>query len=249
LIEWFQANSQRDLPLIVSLEVHTNAAQQQIMVDIMHETFKGLLCPPLEADKNHDAPLPTPAELRNKILIKVKYSSPKKEPSAETAPLTKPASDASSLSSSDEEAEPASKEKPKKKVSKIIDALSQLGIYTRSFHFSGFTSAEAKIPTHVFSLSESSLTTVHKEDPESLFNHNKCFLMRAYPKGTRIASSNLDPSLFWRVGVQMVALNWQKIDRGMMLQEAMFQGTYRSRLPRPTPGSQWLSTPPWRLGL
>jgi Phosphatidylinositol-specific phospholipase C, Y domain/Phosphatidylinositol-specific phospholipase C, X domain len=196
------------------------------MVDIMHETFKGLLCPALDAEQSEKAVLPSPAKLRNKILIKVKYSPPKKVAQAEVAAATKPSSDTSSLSSFDEDTEPANKEKPKKKVSKIIDALSQLGIYTRSFHFSGLTSPEATIPTHVFSLSESSLTGVQKEDPEGLFNHNKCYLMRAYPKGTRIGSSNLDPSLFWRVGVQMVALNWQRIDHGMMLQEAMFQGTY-----------------------
>jgi hypothetical protein len=49
--------------------------------------------------------------------------------------------------------------------------------------------------------------------------------MRAYPEGIRISSSNLDPSQFWRVGVQMVALNWQSIDKSMMMQEAMFNGT------------------------
>ena len=48
--------------------------------------------------------------------------------------------------------------------------------------------------------------------------------MRVYPKGVRISSSNLDPSVFWRKGVQMVALNWQSCDEGMMLNEGMFAG-------------------------
>jgi len=48
--------------------------------------------------------------------------------------------------------------------------------------------------------------------------------MRAYPKGLRVSSSNLDPVVFWRKGVQMVALNWQKWDEGMMLNEGMFAG-------------------------
>lgn len=51
------------------------------------------------------------------------------------------------------------------------------------------------------------------------------FFMRVYPKGIRISSSNLNPSLFWRQGVQMVALNWQKCDKGVMLNEAMFANT------------------------
>jgi hypothetical protein len=49
--------------------------------------------------------------------------------------------------------------------------------------------------------------------------------MRAYPRGTRVASSNLDPAVFWRKGVQMVALNWQRIDAGVMLNEGMFTST------------------------
>jgi len=112
-----------------------------------------------------------------------------------------------------------------KKSKKIIDSLSQMGLYIRGYHFSDLKQKEATVPTHVFSLSESALMGIHKSDPEGLFNHNKNFLMRAYPKGSRISSSNLDPSLFWRVGVQMVALNWQRMDKGMMLQHAMFHGT------------------------
>lgn len=49
--------------------------------------------------------------------------------------------------------------------------------------------------------------------------------MRAYPKGTRITSNNLDPAPFWRQGVQMVALNWQYINEATMLNHAMFEKT------------------------
>lgn len=205
----------RDLPLIISLEVHTNHEQQQMMVDIMNSCFKGMLCKPIsEDDWGPDCALPTPEKLKNKILIKVKYTPPTK-----AEPNQPPAHVDTSSSSSDEEG------KPKAKVSKVIEALSKMGLYTRSYHFSNLSQPEASMPTHIFSLSESSLIGLYKDDPEGVFNHNKDYMMRAYPKGTRISSSNLDPSLFWRVGAQMVALNWQKIDTGMMLQEAMFQGT------------------------
>lgn len=49
--------------------------------------------------------------------------------------------------------------------------------------------------------------------------------MRAYPKGLRFTSNNLDPAPFWRQGVQMVALNWQYVNEGSMLNQAMFEGT------------------------
>ena len=59
-----------------------------------------------------------------------------------------------------------------------------------------------------------------------MFAHNRDFFMRAYPAGFRIDSSNLDPSVYWRKGVQMVALNWQNVDAGMMLNEGMFAGEH-----------------------
>ncbi|KAL8970246.1 MAG: hypothetical protein Q9183_001609 [Haloplaca sp. 2 TL-2023] len=48
--------------------------------------------------------------------------------------------------------------------------------------------------------------------------------MRAFPAGTRVSSSNLDPAIFWRKGVQVVALNHQRYDAGVMLNEGMFAG-------------------------
>lgn len=257
-----------DLPIIVSLEVHTNHEQQQTMVDIMHESFKGMLCDPDDFRLDGKDPtsdpteLPSPAKLRGKILIKVKYSPPKAKPEDEDPEpadlersMTDPSATSSSLPESDDEATKVVK-KPAKP-SKIIDALSQMGVYTRSCHFKSFTQMEAAIPTHVFSLSEKSLLQVHKTDPVGLFTHNQKFFMRAFPKGSRISSSNLDPALYWRLGVQMVALNWQRLDAGMMLNEAMFassegwvlkpEGYRRRSTARPTtepelsPGSSQLT--------
>jgi hypothetical protein len=190
----------------------------------MRECFKDHLCPTNLDDWTEPGPiLPSPDSLRKRILIKVKYSPLNAPTMTEEDALEMIETQASELSLSDGEVSVT--DEKVKKPSKIIEALSRMGIYTRSYHFGGFTKPEASIPTHVFSLSESSVIGVHKSDPERLFDHNKCFLMRAYPKGMRISSSNLDPCLFWRVGVQMVALNWQRIDKGMMLQEGMFQAT------------------------
>ena len=37
-------------------------------------------------------------------------------------------------------------------------------------------------------------------------------MLRAYPRGTRADSSNMDPLAAWRCGVQLVALNLQTND-------------------------------------
>lgn len=39
--------------------------------------------------------------------------------------------------------------------------------------------------------------------------YNKWQMSRIYPKGTRMDSSNYQPQMFWNVGCQMVALNFQ----------------------------------------
>lgn len=54
--------------------------------------------------------------------------------------------------------------------------------------------------------------SVHFCLPEQfVFRYNKKQLSRIYPKGTRVDSSNYMPQLFWNVGCQMVALNFQTL--------------------------------------
>ncbi|KAI9761935.1 MAG: hypothetical protein M4579_000718 [Chaenotheca gracillima] len=209
-----------DLPVIVSLEVHASLEQQQIMVDIMHTVWKGLMVD--DAEKEFEKELPSPAALQKRILVKVKHASSENSNENEVLLAMPPPERirSASTSSSDED----NSKKGVKKKSKVLASLGRLGIYTSSYHFSSFSQPEAKVPSHVFSLSEGALMKQHEENSIALFTHNRNFLMRAYPKGLRVSSSNLDPAVFWRKGVQMVALNWQKWDQGMMLNEAMFAG-------------------------
>jgi phosphatidylinositol phospholipase C delta len=52
---------------------------------------------------------------------------------------------------------------------------------------------------------------------------NRTNFSRVYPKGTRFASTNYDPSYGWLLGSQMVALNYQTHDDGMRLNQIMFE--------------------------
>src|SRR5437016_4568490 len=75
-------------------------------------------------------------------------------------------------------------------------------------------------------------------------------MMRAYPSGMRVDSSNLDPSFHWRQGIQVVALNWQNCDKGMMLNSGMFAGTKGWVLKPPEyRGTAWLPKDPSSRGL
>jgi len=195
------------------------------MVEIMREEWGTML---VEEPSEECTVLPSPAALRGKILVKVKGAVAGKAKEAPAEALMKVRSD----SSSDSEGLSGVKAEKTKKRKDIIPALSALGIYTHSYHFKDLSAPEAKIPNHVFSLSEKKIIEVHQSHGPTLFSHNRSFLMRAFPSATRVSSSNLDPPLFWRKGVQMVALNWQKWDAGMMLNEGMFGG-----------GSGWILKP------
>jgi hypothetical protein len=90
----------------------------------------------------------------------------------------------------------------------------------------------------VYSFSEKVFSRHNNTYAKGVFEHNKKYLMRVYPFGLRFNSSNADPTTFWKHGVQLVALNWQKCDEGMMLNEGMFAGE----------GGYVLKPPGFRIG-
>ncbi|KAM9431728.1 1-phosphatidylinositol 4,5-bisphosphate phosphodiesterase beta-3 [Clarias gariepinus] len=67
-----------------------------------------------------------------------------------------------------------------------------------------------------------------KSFPIDFVEYNKNQLSRIYPKGTRVDSSNYMPQLFWNVGCQMVALNFQTLDLPMQLNMGVFEYNGRS---------------------
>lgn len=172
-----------DLPVIVSLEVHCSTQQQEIMVQIMNETWAEYLVPQPSEDAQR---LPPPGDLRRRILVKVKYAAPGASPAVEVE-------EAQDRLPPEAQAGPKAKAK---KASKIIQALSALGVYTRGVSFKSLTQPEASMPTHIFSLSEGGVEEVHDKNARLLFEHNRKYMMRTYPSGMRIQSSNLDPPVF-----------------------------------------------------
>ena len=211
------AFAKSDMPLIVSLEVHCSHEQQEVMVEIMTDYWKPYLVP-MPKESSDQTPLPPLESLRKSILVKVKYSPPQR--AGTKKPGKHSPKDSEEKDSSEDENQVTSSKK-----GKIIENLSKLGVYTRSCHFDSLDQPEAQIPTHVFALSEKKVISLQEQNKDSLFKHNLSFMMRAYPKGTRVRSSNLDPAPFWRQGIQMVALNWQQTNAAMMLNDAMFADT------------------------
>lgn len=121
-----------DLPLIASLEVHASLEQQAIMVEIIKQVWSNHLLD-ASTEGGDIKSLPSPDQLRKKILIKVKYSPP------ESAKKHQEQNKAGSGSDEEESVEAGDPKKPAKK-KKILDDLSELGVYTRSYHFKSFDS-------------------------------------------------------------------------------------------------------------
>ncbi|KAK4137929.1 PLC-like phosphodiesterase [Trichocladium antarcticum] len=263
------AFSKSRFPLWISLEVRCSPATQAIMAKVMIEVFGDkLVRAPLDPSSDR---LPSPSELMDRIIIKVKKSdeslrfgerpgrkrgnsmpSPyQRPPMLDSMPVAAPASPglnatpvarsaraintitegkvqqtpSSSRSPSECDSE-SEKDSVKKAANKINPVLGDLGVYCSGIQFDGFDTPEAKKFNHIFSFKEKTFAERNQPGPSkrALYRHNMRYLMRVYPNGARITSSNFDPLIYWKRGVQMAALNWQTFDTGMQLNQAMFDG-------------------------
>lgn len=73
------------------------------------------------------------------------------------------------------------------------------------------------------SINEASTKKLCRKHPAAIIAHTQTQLMRTYPAGLRIDSSNFNPTFFWAFGIQMMALNYQTEDQPMHINTAMFE--------------------------
>lgn len=226
-----------NLPIILSLEIHCSIAAQKLAIECLKTIFGSLL---VLAPITGGGRLPSPGELRNKILVKVKKTSVQlatvdESGSFTTASTTSTTSATSTGASFSESAESfvtrssstiSGPKLRRKKASLICEELSKLGIYCQGLKFRNFSLPESKTFNHCFSLSEKAINSMLKDSgkTESLNKHNRKFFMRVYPSKFRLSLSNFNPLIYWAHGVQMVATNWQTYDLGQQLNEAFFDG-------------------------
>ncbi|KAI8989024.1 PLC-like phosphodiesterase [Trametes punicea] len=122
---------------------------------------------------------------------------------------------------------PLATSQPPAKVKMSMELVSLL-VYTVGVKCRGLNKKEKYAPEHVFSLSEKTANKVLKEGMMDLIKHNRTHLVRTYPRGTRIGSTNYEPHRYWSAGCQLVAINWQTFDLGYMINHAMFQRNGRA---------------------
>lgn len=175
------------------------------------------------ADASSVALLPPPSPWLNTVQQKNTHTQYANSGSEAPDSLSSGGSDSDSLADDVNRAKESNRQN---KTSNIITVLGELGVYSAGLKFNGFDDPKAKTYNHIFSFMEKTFDGHCKtqEEKRAMAKHNMRYLMRIYPNGWRVASTNFDPLKYWRRGVQMVALNWQTHDLGMQLNDAMFAG-------------------------
>ncbi|KAM6960654.1 1-phosphatidylinositol 4,5-bisphosphate phosphodiesterase zeta-1-like [Aplochiton taeniatus] len=208
-------------PVILSLENHCSKDQQVVMAQYLTSILGDKL---LSASLEHINPgdLPSPNDLRYKILVKNKKLGPQSETQGKRE--REGGGEDSEDEEEDDEEEEDEKKKKKKKGVVVAEQLSDLVIYTRSVKFHSFQhSQERQSCDENTSVGEKKARKLVKAFGSEFVLHNARFLSRIYPAGSRTSSSNYNPQEFWNVGSQLVALNYQSPGRPMDLNNGRFQ--------------------------
>ncbi|XP_064484061.1 1-phosphatidylinositol 4,5-bisphosphate phosphodiesterase-like [Ornithodoros turicata] len=240
-----------DYPVILSFENHCCKKQQYKLAKYCSEIFGDLLLteplPNYPLDPGN--PLPSPHDMKRKIIIKNKRLKPEDEKrelelwkkgqlqnddddeEKEDAAVTiLPATEEGGRETM-EEVEPQLEEQLAMAHYQYTGAtvhvhpfLSSLVNYAQPVKFQGFDVAEERnLHYNMSSFAETAALGCLKSQAIEFVNYNKRQLSRIYPKGTRADSSNFLPQIFWNAGCQMVALNFQTPDLPMQLNQGKFE--------------------------
>ncbi|XP_067994973.1 1-phosphatidylinositol 4,5-bisphosphate phosphodiesterase delta-4 isoform X4 [Melanerpes formicivorus] len=206
-----------DYPVILSLENHCSMEQQEVLAQQL-KTILGEQLLTTTIDGRVPAQLPSPEELKHKILLKGKKIGRLEDM------LDGPEDEAPDVSDDDNGAE-AEEERRRVKKDKetLAQVLSDCVVYCKNVSFRGFQEARSHSrPSEISSLSEAKARKLIRDAGNEFVRHNTRQLTRIYPSGMRTDSSNYSPQEMWNVGCQIVALNFQTAGMEMDLCDGLF---------------------------
>uniref|UniRef100_A0A8C4I9S8 Phosphoinositide phospholipase C n=1 Tax=Dicentrarchus labrax TaxID=13489 RepID=A0A8C4I9S8_DICLA len=216
-----------DFPVILSLENHCSVEQQTVMAQHLSQILGDTLLTTL-VDGLIPQQLPSPQELKGKILLKAKKIGGLEVCLDET--LTDEVSDEEEMAngecSDDPPAESLGHNAKVQNMNLILYdlELSDLVVYCKSVHFHGFEHARLHGKCYeMSSFSESKAKKLAKEAGTDFVQYNTKQMSRIYPSGLRTDSSNYNPQEMWNVGCQIVALNFQTAGLEMDLNDGLFR--------------------------
>ncbi|PFX17769.1 1-phosphatidylinositol 4,5-bisphosphate phosphodiesterase zeta-1-like [Stylophora pistillata] len=241
-----------ELPLILSLENHCCEQQQVIMADIFVCELGDMLATHNLCDELGINTLPSPNQLKRKILLKGKIKVKKKHKistaitpilsgltprvkktsrvlvsSQSEAMLARTPSSqslgarvrsATTTTMTDDKSSTSEEQYP---IVPLEDAMGKLIVYMRAVPYKrGEVSGDC---CEMYSFNDGSAQDAITGHPRDILYLANKHIVRTYPKGSRVDSSNYNPQTMWNAGIQMVAINFQKPDYGMHLNQGKFR--------------------------
>uniref|UniRef100_A0A3B3UXV1 Phosphoinositide phospholipase C n=2 Tax=Poecilia latipinna TaxID=48699 RepID=A0A3B3UXV1_9TELE len=224
-----------EYPLILCVENHCSLQQQKVLLQHLTRILGDKLYRDLPAEGA--LYLPSPEELRHRILLKGKKLGPdsdgevsEEDEGAEMSQRIKVVNaggtekDVVQKSVSLTSVPQSNMPHPSPKRFQLLRELSDLVTLCHSVGFKDFkTSSKAQKPWELCSFHESLALRLAGDSPGDFVNHNKHFLSRVYPNPMRIDSSNMNPQDLWKCGCQIVSMNFQTAGLMMDLNTAWFR--------------------------
>ncbi|VAI30519.1 phosphoinositide phospholipase C 6-like [Triticum dicoccoides] len=227
-------------PLVITLEDHLTADLQAKVAGMITETFGDLLYVPSSDTLNE---FPSPEALMRRIIISTKPPQEYREflkaqgdqkisgsadKLAEEGNLRRIDSNADDSDGKDEpddeDDEESEEEDPKFQPDTACEYRKLITIHAGKPK--GRMRDALKVdPDKVrrLSLSETQLAKATASHGADIIRFTQRNILRIYPKGTRINSSNYDPMKAWTHGAQMVAFNMQGHDKSLRLMQGFFR--------------------------
>lgn len=201
-------------PVILSVENHLSIPQQKVMI----RQFKEILGDNLLTEEAEDdiSKLPSPEELKNKIIIKAK--KPQGTEIEDDDEMDDDQDNIDYIDAEDGGAASKAHHKP------MAPELAEVVNVCEGKKFSSFASSFASDKcVHFPSLRENIAENLRKTTPDDFIKFTRRQIAKIYPHGTRTSSSNLKTYPFWSVGAQVVTLNMQTEDKPTFYNEALFR--------------------------
>lgn len=103
----------------------------------------------------------------------------------------------------------------------LAELMSSLIVYCKSRPYK--PDNRTIICSEMHSFNENSAIELGDSSPLKILTLSQQKLLRSYPRGTRVESSNYNPMLMWQIGIQMAAINIQKPDFGTHINTGYFK--------------------------
>ncbi|XP_034029582.1 LOW QUALITY PROTEIN: 1-phosphatidylinositol 4,5-bisphosphate phosphodiesterase delta-4 [Thalassophryne amazonica] len=215
-----------EYPVILSIENHCSVEQQRVMAQHLN-CILGEKLLKTALDGRALIGLPSPEDLKGKILLKAKKIGGLEDSFSSMVEnsLNGEVSDEDEIGEMDDDIlhRESVRHRVKKSKQRLSKELSDCVIYCKSVRFNSFKHSRLHSKFYeVASFTESKARKHLREAGAEFVHHNSRQLTRVYPSGFRTDSSNFNPQEMWNAGCQIVALNFQTAGEGMDLNDGLF---------------------------